>query len=112
MIVTHWRFGLRAKELESTQIPGLGERLHPYRTLQMNLMYCTQVNAGNRSMEWNAFYGVAITKIDYQNRLPVHYYDKFVSDCRLKEYNRAYRCLSASSRKANLPGWYVGFLYC
>ena len=72
MIVTRRRFSLRAMELESTKIEGLGNAsTHPESCKY--LMYCIRVNAGNRSMEWNAFYGPAITKIDYQSIITMNF---------------------------------------
>jgi len=51
----------------------------------MYLMYCTSVNAGNRSVEWNAFDGPAITKIDYQSIITMNSYQK--TDLTLKSLN-------------------------
>jgi hypothetical protein len=52
--------------------------------------------------EWN---GMPFTDLLLLNRLPDHYYDEFVLERRLKEYDRAYRCCRHRAEKAKLPGW-------
>ena len=73
MIITHGDLAYEHRSLNPLKYQAWGRpRSFPNLVNVSYVLY--RVNSGNRSIEWNAFYGSAITKIDYQSIIATNLY--------------------------------------